>query len=105
MEYAKKISQQKYTALLSYFQGEEGFDRVKNIAALVSLSALSVGFAAIFVPIAKRALNKYLFSPRLISRVQHSPRKGLFGKKEDPINVTLRPQLEERMNRILKVSF
>lgn len=104
MEYMKEMSQQKYNTMLSYFQGEGGRERVHNMALLFALSAVSVGAIALFVPLARKYLNKYLFSPRLISRVQSAPSSfSLFRSRPPPIQVTLRPALEDRMNRILKV--
>jgi hypothetical protein len=104
MEYVKEMSQQKYNTMLSYFHGEGGRERAYNMALLFGLSAASVGVIALFVPLARKYLNKYLFSPRLISRVQSAPSSfSLFRSRPPPIQVTLRPALEDRMNRILKV--
>jgi hypothetical protein len=101
-EYEKEISKQKWDALLNYFSGDDGKERVYNMARLFALSIASVGVVAVGVPLARKYLYRYLFAPKLVNRQEKFSKWRNLVKGRGTVDVILRPHLAERMSRILK---
>tara|TARA_R110002050_G_scaffold91321_1_gene191815 strand:+ start:617 stop:1990 length:1374 start_codon:yes stop_codon:yes gene_type:complete len=106
-EAQKEINREKWEAVLGFFTGEKGKERMRNIGGLIVVGGAVAFTVKTGVPIATQYLSKFFFAPRLVSKqITISPWSRMFGGKtvsaENKIDVILRPNLEERMNRILK---